>query len=94
MLTEKERSQAADILMEAERTKKPALQLSKTFPNIAMARYLLARGGRTKGTGSHQNGWGAGARRAAKFRHPFNCDRRPGRRQVIAAGPGGRPGGP
>ncbi len=34
MLTEKERAQAADILMEAERTKKPALQLSKTFPNI------------------------------------------------------------
>ena len=34
MLSEKERSQAADILMEAERTRKPALQLSKTFPSI------------------------------------------------------------
>src|SRR6187200_688283 len=34
MLTEKERSQAADILLEAERTRKPALQLSKTFANI------------------------------------------------------------
>src|SRR5712672_1926240 len=34
MLTDKERMQAADILLEAERTRKPALQLSKTFPNI------------------------------------------------------------
>lgn len=34
MLTEEERLQAADVLMEAERTRKPALQLSKTFPNI------------------------------------------------------------
>ena len=34
MLTDKERLQAADILMEAERTRKPAVQLSKTFPNI------------------------------------------------------------
>lgn len=34
MLTDKERAQAADILMEAERTRTPALQLSKTFPNI------------------------------------------------------------
>jgi 2-oxo-hept-3-ene-1,7-dioate hydratase len=34
MLTDKERSQAADILIEAEKTRKPALQLSKTFPNI------------------------------------------------------------
>ena len=34
MLTDQERAKAADILMEAERTKKPALQLSKTFPNI------------------------------------------------------------
>jgi 2-oxo-hept-3-ene-1,7-dioate hydratase len=34
MLTEQERAQAADILMEAERTKKPAVQLSKTFPHI------------------------------------------------------------
>src|SRR6202007_2727503 len=32
MLTDKERMQSADILMEAERTRKPALQLSKTFP--------------------------------------------------------------
>ena len=34
MLSDKERMQAADILIEAERTRKPALQLSKTFPNI------------------------------------------------------------
>jgi 2-oxo-hept-3-ene-1,7-dioate hydratase len=34
MLTEEERSKAADILLEAERTRKQALQLSKTFPNI------------------------------------------------------------
>ena len=34
MLTDQERSQAADILIEAEKTRKPALQLSKTFPNI------------------------------------------------------------
>ena len=34
MLTDKERAHAADILMEAERTRTPALQLSKTFPHI------------------------------------------------------------
>jgi 2-oxo-hept-3-ene-1,7-dioate hydratase len=34
MLTEEERSRAADILLDAERTRKPALQLSKTYPNI------------------------------------------------------------
>jgi 2-oxo-hept-3-ene-1,7-dioate hydratase len=34
MLTDQERSQAADILIEAEKTRKPAVQLSKTFPNI------------------------------------------------------------
>jgi len=34
MLTDQERAQAADILMEAERTRTPAVQLSKTFPHI------------------------------------------------------------
>ena len=34
MLTDRERSKAADILLEAEKTRKPTLQLSKTFPNI------------------------------------------------------------
>lgn len=34
MLTQEERAQAADILLEAERTRKQALQLSKTFPSI------------------------------------------------------------
>lgn len=34
MLTDEERTRAADILMEAERTRTPALQLSKTFPHI------------------------------------------------------------
>ncbi len=34
MLTDQERAQAADILMEAERTRVQAVQLSKTFPNI------------------------------------------------------------
>lgn len=37
MLTEDQRSQAADILLEAERTRQPALQLSKQFPNIEIA---------------------------------------------------------
>src|SRR6187399_1876137 len=34
MLSDKERMQAADILLEPERRRKPPLQLSKTFPNI------------------------------------------------------------
>lgn len=34
MLTDQERAKAADILMEAERTRVQAVQLSKTFPNI------------------------------------------------------------
>ncbi|MGY3563996.1 2-oxo-hept-3-ene-1,7-dioate hydratase [Bradyrhizobium sp. USDA 4463] len=34
MLTQDERTRAADILVEAERTRTPALQLSKTFPEI------------------------------------------------------------
>ena len=34
MLTDDQRAKAADILLEAERTRKPALQLSKTFPEI------------------------------------------------------------
>jgi 2-oxo-hept-3-ene-1,7-dioate hydratase len=34
MLTDEERARAADILMEAERTRVQAVQLSKTFPNI------------------------------------------------------------
>ena len=34
MLTDQERARAADILMEAERTRVQAVQLSKTFPNI------------------------------------------------------------
>ncbi|RJF69367.1 2-oxo-hept-4-ene-1,7-dioate hydratase [Rhodopseudomonas palustris] len=34
MLTDDQRAKAADILLEAERTRKPALQLSKTFPDI------------------------------------------------------------
>ena len=34
MLSDAERSKAADILMEAERTRTPAVQLSKTYPQI------------------------------------------------------------
>jgi 2-oxo-hept-3-ene-1,7-dioate hydratase len=34
MLTDQERAKAADILMEAERTRVQAVQLSKTFPSI------------------------------------------------------------
>ncbi len=34
MLTDDQRAKAADILIEAERTREPALQLSKTFPDI------------------------------------------------------------
>jgi 2-oxo-hept-3-ene-1,7-dioate hydratase len=34
MLNDEERAKAADILMEAERTRKPAVQLSKTYPHI------------------------------------------------------------
>ena len=34
MLTESERSKAADSLLEAERTRTPVVQLSKTYPNI------------------------------------------------------------
>ena len=34
MLSAAERQKAAEILLEAEKVKKPALQLSKTFPNI------------------------------------------------------------
>lgn len=34
MLSAAERQKAAEILLEAEKIKKPALQLSKTFPNI------------------------------------------------------------
>ncbi len=34
MLSDAERSKAADILMQAEKDRKPALQLSKTYPNI------------------------------------------------------------
>ncbi|WFU75447.1 2-oxo-hept-4-ene-1,7-dioate hydratase [Bradyrhizobium sp. CB2312] len=34
MLTDQERAQAADILLEAERSRTPAVQLSKTFPGI------------------------------------------------------------
>lgn len=43
MLTEQERAQAADILMEAERTKKPAVQLSKTFPHIEIEDSIRSR---------------------------------------------------
>lgn len=37
MLTDQQRSKAADILIEAERTKTPAVQLSKQFPEIEVA---------------------------------------------------------
>lgn len=37
MLNDEERSRAADILLEAERTRSPAEQLSKQFPNIEVA---------------------------------------------------------
>ena len=33
MLSAAERQKAAEILLDAEKIKKPALQLSKTFPN-------------------------------------------------------------
>ena len=36
MLSAAERAKAADILMEAHRTKKQAVQLTTTFPNIAI----------------------------------------------------------
>ncbi len=36
MLTDAERSKAAESLLEAERTRTPVLQLSKTYPNIAI----------------------------------------------------------
>src|ERR1700744_5167199 len=34
MLSNDERARAADILLEAERTRTPAMQLSKTYPHI------------------------------------------------------------
>ena len=36
MLSEADRRKAADILLEAEKVRKPALQLSKTFPDITI----------------------------------------------------------
>src|ERR1700761_8821292 len=36
MLSEAERNQAADILMKAEKERKQAVQLTKTFPNIVI----------------------------------------------------------
>ena len=36
MLTDAERSKAAESLLEAERTRTPVVQLSKTYPNIAI----------------------------------------------------------
>src|SRR5580698_8332709 len=36
MLSEAERNQAADILMKAEKKRKQAVQLTKTFPNIVI----------------------------------------------------------
>ena len=36
MLSEADRNKAADILMEAEKTRKQAVQLSTTWPNITI----------------------------------------------------------
>ena len=36
MLSKSERSKAAKILLTAEKERKPALQLSKTFPDITI----------------------------------------------------------